>query len=52
MSRGSLFFPQQIFFPHVKMCNVDNNGGDIIQPSLFNTSHDVVNMEELSMCNK
>ena len=34
------------------MCNVDNNGGDIIQPSLFNTSHDMVNTEELSVCNK
>ena len=34
------------------MCNVDNNGGDIIQLSLFNTSHGMVNMEELSMCNK
>ena len=34
------------------MCNVDNNGGDIIQLSLFNTSHGMVNVEELSMCNK
>ncbi|KAI4534927.1 hypothetical protein MG293_015787, partial [Ovis ammon polii] len=32
--------------------NVDDNGRDVIQPSLFNTSHDMVNTEELSMCNK
>ena len=29
MSRGSLFFPQQILYAHAKMCNVDNNGRDI-----------------------
>ena len=52
MSRGSLFFHQQIFFPHAKMYNVDDNGRDVIQPSLFNTSHDMVNMEELSVYNK
>ena len=52
VSRGSLFFHQQIFFPHAKMYNVDDNGRDVIQPSLFNTSHDMVNMEELSVCNK
>ena len=52
MSSGSLVFHQQIFSPHAKMCNVDNNGRDIIQPSLFNTSHGMVNVEELSMCNK
>ena len=52
MSRGSLFFHQQLFCPHAKMCNVDNNEGDIIQLSLFNTSHGMVNVEELSMCNK
>ena len=34
------------------MCNVDDSGRDVIQPSLFNTSHDTVNTEELSVCNK
>ncbi|KAI4571124.1 hypothetical protein MJG53_013230 [Ovis ammon polii x Ovis aries] len=52
VSRGSLFFHQQLFSPHAKVCNVDNNGGDIIQPSLLNTSHGMVNMEELLMYNK
>ena len=52
VSRGSLFFPQKIFFLHSKMYNVDNNGRDITQPSLFNTYHDMVNTEQLSMCNK
>ena len=52
MSRGSLFFHQQIFSAHAKMCNVDNNGRDITEPSLFNTSHYMVNVEELSTCNK
>ncbi|KAM9756395.1 uncharacterized protein ACBT57_009641 [Dama dama] len=52
VSRGSLFFPQQIFFLHSKMYNVDNNGRDIIQPSMFNTYHDMVNTEQLSMCNE
>ena len=37
VSSGSLVFHQQIFSPHAKMCNVDNNGRDIILPSLFNT---------------
>ncbi|XP_060996608.1 zinc finger protein 736-like [Dama dama] len=43
MTRRSLFFPQQIFSLHSKMYNVDDNGRDVIQPSLFNTYCDVVN---------
>uniref|UniRef100_A0AC11D1V8 Uncharacterized protein n=1 Tax=Ovis aries TaxID=9940 RepID=A0AC11D1V8_SHEEP len=52
VSRGSFFFPQQIFSLHSKMYNVDDNGGNIIQPSLFNTYCDVVNTQQLSICNK
>ena len=52
VSRKSLFFHQQIFSLHSKVCNVDDSGRDVIQPSLFNTSHDTVNTEELSVCNK
>ena len=50
--RKSLFFHQQIFSLHSKMYNVDDNGRDVIQLALFNTSHNMVNREELSMCNK
>ena len=52
MSRGSLFFPQQIFSVHSKMCIVDNNGRGVIQPSLFKTYCDMLNTKQLSMCNK
>ena len=52
MSRGSLFFPQQISSIHSKMYNVDDNGRDAIQPSLFSTSRDMVNTQELCMYNK
>ena len=52
VSRGSFFFPRQIFSLHSKMYNVDDNGGNIIQPSLFNTYCDMVNMEQLFMCTK
>ncbi|XP_042087140.1 zinc finger protein 724-like isoform X5 [Ovis aries] len=52
MSRGPFVFPQQIFSHHSKMYNVDDNGRDTIQPSLFNTYCDMVNTQQLSMCNK
>ncbi|XP_027370687.1 zinc finger protein 267-like isoform X1 [Bos indicus x Bos taurus] len=52
MSRGSLFFPQQISSIHSKMYNVDDNGRDAIQPSLFSTYCDMVNTQQLSMYNK
>ena len=50
--RESFFFPQRIFSLHSKMYNVDNNGGDIIQPSLFSKYCDMVNTQQLSICNK
>lgn len=34
------------------MCNVDDNGRDVIQPSLFKTYCDMVNIQQLSMHNK
>ena len=46
------FFPQQISSIHSKMCNVDDNGRDAIQPSLFNTYCGMVNTQQLSMYNK
>ena len=52
VSRKSLFFHQQIFSLYSKVYNVDDNGRDIIQPSLFNTSHGMVNMEDLLIYNK
>ena len=52
VSRGSFFFPQQIFSLHSKMYNVDDTGRDGIQPSLFNTYCDMVSTQQLSMCNK
>ena len=52
MSRGSLFFPQLIFSVPSEMCNVDDNGRDVIQPSLFKTYCDMVNIQQLSMHNK
>ena len=33
-NKGLLFFNQQLFSPCSKICNVDNNGRDLIQPSL------------------
>ena len=50
-SNGSLFFRQQTGFLHSKMCNVDNGGRDLTQPSLCDTYHDRVNMKQLFMCN-
>lgn len=44
---GVIILPPTAIFSHAKVCNVDNNGGDIIQPSLLNISHGMVNMEEL-----
>ncbi|XP_040108156.1 zinc finger protein 736-like [Oryx dammah] len=52
MSRGSFFFPQEIFSLHSKMYNVDDNGRDKIQPSLFSTYCDMVNTQQLSMYNE
>ena len=52
VSRGSFFFPQQIFSLHSKMYNVDDTGRDGIQASLFNTYCDMVSTQQLSMCNK
>ncbi|XP_069407922.1 zinc finger protein 675-like isoform X2 [Ovis canadensis] len=52
VSRVSLFFPQEIFSLHSKMYNVDDNGRDAIQPSLFNTYRDMVNTQQLSIYNK
>ena len=51
VSIGSLFFHQQIGSLQTKMSNVDNNGRDLIQPSLFDTYHDRVNRKQLFMCN-
>ena len=52
MSRGSLFFPRQIFYVHSKMCIVDDNGRDVIQPSLFKTYCDMLKTQQVSVCNK
>ncbi|KAM9757655.1 uncharacterized protein ACBT57_010398 isoform 2-T4 [Dama dama] len=52
MTRRSLFFPQQIFSLHSKMYNVDDNGRDVMQPSLFNTYCDVVDTQQRCMSNK
>ncbi|XDB60336.1 hypothetical protein AB1E18_013709 [Capra hircus] len=51
VSKGSLFFHQQTVSLCSKMCNVDNNGRELILPSFFNTHHDMVNMEQLLTCN-
>ena len=51
VSIGSLFFHQQTGSLQSKMCNVDNNERDLIQPSLFDTYHDRVNIKHLFMCN-
>ncbi|XP_065775532.1 zinc finger protein 665-like [Muntiacus reevesi] len=51
VSNGSLFFHQQTGSLQSKMCNVDNNGRDFIQPSLFDTYHDKVDIKQLFMCN-
>ena len=34
------------------MYNVDDNGGDVIQPALLSTYPDMANIEQLSTCNK
>ena len=52
MSRGSFFFPQQIFSLHSKIYNVDANGRDATQPPLSNTYCDVVNTQQHCMLNK
>ncbi|XP_043291811.1 zinc finger protein 345-like [Cervus canadensis] len=51
VNNGSLFFHQQTGSPQSKICNVDNNGRDLIQPSPFDTYHDRVNIKQLFMCN-
>ncbi|XP_065775524.1 zinc finger protein 708-like [Muntiacus reevesi] len=51
VSNGSLFFHQQTGSLQSKMCNVDNNGRDFIQPSLFDTYRDRVDIKQLFMCN-
>ncbi|KAF4011295.1 hypothetical protein G4228_001956, partial [Cervus hanglu yarkandensis] len=51
-NKGFLFFNQQLFSPCSKICNVDNNGRDLIQPSLFNTYGGIISVEQLSKCNK
>ncbi|KAM9757574.1 uncharacterized protein ACBT57_010353 [Dama dama] len=45
------FFHQQEGSLQSKMCNVNNNGRDLIQPSLFDTYRDRVNIKQLFMCN-
>ncbi|OWK03672.1 hypothetical protein Celaphus_00013965 [Cervus elaphus hippelaphus] len=52
VSRKSLFFQQKIFALHSTMYSVDDNGRDVVQPSLFNVRHDIANTEQLSTCNK
>ena len=52
LSMGSVFFKQQIFFPFFKICNVDNNGRDIIQTSMVNAYGGVINVGQLFMCRK
>ena len=51
-SKGLLFLNQQIFSAHSKICNVDNNGRDLIQPSLFNTYGGIISVEQLYKRNK
>ncbi|XP_069408545.1 zinc finger protein 724-like [Ovis canadensis] len=51
VSKGSLFFHQQTVSLCSKMCDVDNNGRELILPSFFNTHHDTVNTEQLLKCN-
>ena len=51
VSIRSLFFHQQTGSLQSKMCNVNNNGSDLIQPSLFDAYHDRVNIKQLFMCN-
>ena len=51
-NKGLLFFNQQLFSPCSKICNVDNNGRDLIQPSLFNTYGGIISVEQLYKRNK
>ncbi|XP_043753916.1 zinc finger protein 736-like [Cervus elaphus] len=51
-NKGFLFFNQQLFSPCCKICNVENNGRDLIQPSLVNTYGGIISAEQLSKCNK
>nr|XP_020769621.1 LOW QUALITY PROTEIN: zinc finger protein 519-like [Odocoileus virginianus texanus] len=51
-NKGFLFLNQQLFSPCSKMCNVDNNGRELIPPSLFNTHGGIISVEQLSKCNK
>ena len=51
-NKGFLFFNQQRFSPCSKICNVDNNGRDLTQSSLFNTYGGIIGVEQLSKCNK
>nr|XP_020771952.1 zinc finger protein 93-like [Odocoileus virginianus texanus] len=51
-NKDFLSFNQQPFSPCSKICNVDNNGRDLIQPSLFNTYGGIISVEQLYKCNK
>ncbi|XP_065782629.1 zinc finger protein 724-like [Muntiacus reevesi] len=51
-NKGFLFSKQQLFSPCSKIWNVDNNGRDLIQPSLFNRYGGIINVEQLYKCNK
>ena len=51
-NKGFLFFNQQLFYPCFKICNVDYNERDLIQPSLFNTYRGIMSVEQLYKCNK
>ena len=51
VSNGSLFLHQQTGSLQSKMCNVDNNGRDLIHPSLFDAYCDRANIKQLFMCN-
>ena len=51
-NKGLLFFNQQLFSPGSKICNVDNNGRDLIQPSLFDTYGGIISVEQFYKHNK
>ncbi|XP_065776806.1 zinc finger protein 724-like [Muntiacus reevesi] len=51
-NKGFLFSNQQLFSPFSKTFNIDNNGRDLIQPSLLNTYGVIISVEQLSKCNK
>ena len=51
-NKALLFFNQQLVSSCSKICNVDNHGRDLIQPSLFNTYGGIISVEQLYKCNK